>query len=209
MATENPMGDSCLVPLALTPAQVTIMRDNLSDWLEGVREDLKTPDKLVDPECTRAEAAAYERLRTGLAEGRIAVPDETARDFLRAAAEGHDKENGYAEVVAHHDAMHALLAVLEGPPGRFDGPPACVPVSPEEREVQSQVLDLILSEHPEPLTIPALGAWLMKHTRDFEAGYSLAHALRELVRAGVLQSDGLHVLPTRAALHLVQLWAGR
>jgi hypothetical protein len=209
MATENPTGDSCLVHLALTAWQTTIMRENLCDWLEGVREDLKTPDKLADPEDTRAEAAAYERLLAGVATGRIAVPDEAARDFLRKAAEGHDKESGYAEAVAHHDAMHVVLAALEEPPERFEAPPALVHASPEECKAQRQVLDLILSEHPEPLTFPAIGCRLMADPGDFEAGYSLVHALRELVAAGLLQSDGLHVLPTLAALHLVQLWAGR
>lgn len=209
MATENTTGDSCLVHLALTVAQITIMRENLSDWLEGVREDLKTPDKLFDPEDTRAEAAAYERLLAGVASGRIAVPDEPARDFLRAAAEGQDKENGYAEVVAHHDAMHALLAVLEGPPGRIDAVPASPSVSPEEREAQRQLLDLILSEHPEPLTFPAIGCRLMADPGAFDAGYAIAQAVRDLVGAGLLQSNGLHVLSTRAALHFVQLRAGR
>lgn len=209
MSCQNPTQGGDSVALDLTPAQITIMRENLSDWLEGVREDLQTPDRLADPERTRAEAAAYERLRAGVAEGRIAVPDEAVRDLLRAAAEGHDKENGYAEAVAHHDAMHALLAMLEGPPGRFDTPPAFVPVNPDEREVQRRVLDLILSEHPEPLTFPAIGRRLMADPGDFDAGKSIARAARDLVGGGLLQSDGLHVLPTRAALHLVQLWAGR
>jgi hypothetical protein len=209
MATDHPTGDSCLVPLALTPAQFTLMRKDLADCLEGVREDLKEPDKLADPERASAEAAAYERLLAALAAGRITIPDETARELLRAAIEGHDKEARYAEVVARHDAMCVLLGALEPQPGRFVGSPACLPASDEEREAQNRVLDLILRAHPEPLTFPALGARLMEDPGESEAGYSVACAARDLVSAGLLQSDGLHVLPTRAALHFVQLRSGR
>lgn len=209
MSCQNPTQGGDSVALDLTAAQVTLMRENLSDWLEGVREDLKDPDKLADPARTRAEAEAWERLLAGVGEGMIATPDETARVILREAAEDHDKETGYAEVVAHHDAMHALLAALEGPPGRFVVPPAFMPASPDERKAQQQVLDLVLSEHPAPLTFPALGARLMEDRGDSAAGYSFAHAARDLVGAGLLQSDGLHVLPTRVALHFVQLRAGR
>lgn len=41
---------------------------------------------------------------------------------------------------------------------------------------------------------------LFADQHDFLAGYALACAVRELVMDGLLQSDGLHVAPTNAAL---------
>lgn len=112
MATDNPMGDSRLVPLDLPDAQRRILRRDLGAWIESLEADLREPDRLEDPERTRADLAAYCRLLDGVKEGGIWLPDERAASLLGEAADAHDQETGYAEVVATHDAMHALLAAL-------------------------------------------------------------------------------------------------
>ncbi len=113
MADQNPTGDSRLVSVDLPDELAGILRRDLADWIADLRGDLQTPERLEDPDRTLVEVAAYERLLEGLDKGEISVPDEYAHRLLRKAAEAHDTDNGYAEVVATHDAMHGLLAVLE------------------------------------------------------------------------------------------------
>ena len=113
MAEHNPTDDSRLVPLDLPDAQAAILRRDIGDWIEALETDLRDPERLEDPERTRADLAAYRRLLDGVKEGGIWLPDERAARLLRQAADAHDSENGYAEVVSVHDAMHALLAPLE------------------------------------------------------------------------------------------------
>jgi hypothetical protein len=83
-------------------------------WLTGVREDLKSPERLRDAAMRRREAEAYERLLAGIGRGVVAVPDKEARDFLAEAAKGNDEDSEYELVKARHDALHGLLASLEG-----------------------------------------------------------------------------------------------
>jgi hypothetical protein len=45
-------------------------------------------------------------------QGRVLVPDEPAWVAIKAAAEAYDEASDYAEIVAHHDALHGLLAAL-------------------------------------------------------------------------------------------------
>ncbi len=114
MATDNPMGDSRLAPLALPEAHARILRRDLASWATDLRADLRDPDRLEDPGRTRAEAEAYERLLAAVEGGGLRRPDPGAERVLRAAAEAHDHETEYERVVAEHDAMHALLAALGG-----------------------------------------------------------------------------------------------
>lgn len=112
MATDHDTSDRRAVPLDLPAAHITILRDDLSDWLDGVRLDLQTPEKLRDPDKSRREAAVYERLLAGLDRGEIFVPDEEARAAIEAAAKGQDDESNYAEITAIHNAHYGLLALL-------------------------------------------------------------------------------------------------
>jgi hypothetical protein len=80
-----------------------------------VREDLETLDEVQQPDQAWQEARAFERLLTTLTTGKICLPDEPARAALEVSAAAHDKESDYSEVVAIHDALHTLLAVLGGP----------------------------------------------------------------------------------------------
>jgi hypothetical protein len=114
MADENPTGGGSLVPLDLPPQHIPILRDRLTTWLDGTRVDLETPERLKQPEKTRQEARAFERLLTALMTGKICIPDEVARTAIEVSAAGHDEESNYAEVVAVHDALHDLLDALGG-----------------------------------------------------------------------------------------------
>jgi len=114
MANANDMGGGLLVPLDLPPQHIPILRDRLTAWLDGVREDLESPDEVQQPDQAWQEAQAFERLLTALTTGKICVPDEAARAVIEASAAVHDKESDYADVVATHDALHDLLGVLGG-----------------------------------------------------------------------------------------------
>jgi hypothetical protein len=114
MPCDNPTSGGRFVALDLPLAQVSFLRSEMTGWLDSLRSDLRTPDRLEDPQRCQREAEAVERLMVGLTTGQLSVPDEDAETLLRAAAESEDKENGYAEVLAAHDALHGLLAVLEG-----------------------------------------------------------------------------------------------
>lgn len=69
-----------------------------------------------------------------------------------------------------------------------------------DRPLRRAVFVPVLRAHPEALTFGQLARELFASPHDFLAGYALACAVRELVMDGLLQSDGLHVAPTNAAL---------
>lgn len=98
--------------LDLPAEHIPILRDRLSSWLAGIRDDLNAPERLENPDEARREAQAYERLLVGLTTGQIILSDEPARTAIETAMATHDKESNYAEVVANHDALHGLLAAL-------------------------------------------------------------------------------------------------
>lgn len=114
MANENPTDGGRLVPLDVPPQHIRILRDRLTAWLDGVKEDLETPDQVQRPDQAWQEARAFERLLTALATGKICVPDEAARLAIEVSIAAHDKESGYAEAVETHDALQALLDALGG-----------------------------------------------------------------------------------------------
>jgi hypothetical protein len=114
MANENPTGETRPVPLDLAAKHVPILRSCLNDWLHGVREDLRAPERLQHPDKAQQEAEAFERLLSALGKGQIVLPDESARAAVEAATVDHDEESNYQEVAANHDALHALLGVLGG-----------------------------------------------------------------------------------------------
>lgn len=114
MADRNPTGDSRLVSLDLPDSQAEILRRDLGGWIDSFEADLRRPERLEDPDRTRAEAAACRRLLSGVESRQIHVPDDEARSLLREAADAQDRESEYEEVVATHDAMHAVLAALAG-----------------------------------------------------------------------------------------------
>jgi hypothetical protein len=74
----------------------------------------QAPDQMESPDEARQEAQAYERLLVGLVTGQLCLPDEAARAAVETAAAGYDEGSNHAEIAANHDALHGLLAVLEG-----------------------------------------------------------------------------------------------
>jgi hypothetical protein len=113
MADQNPTSGRRTVTLDLPPSQLGILRSILRMWLSGVREDLKSPERLRDAAMCRREAEAYERLLAGIGRGALAIPDEEAHDFLAEAAKGNDEDSEYALVKDRHEALYGLLARLE------------------------------------------------------------------------------------------------
>lgn len=114
MANENPMGEERPVPLDLATKHIPVLRACLTGWLEGAREDLKAPERLRQPDKARREAQAFERLLVVLATGQIVLPDEAAREAVAVATADDDAASNYKEIAANHDALYALLGVLEG-----------------------------------------------------------------------------------------------
>ena len=112
MAGSNPTDGRQAVPLDLPPSQVGILCGLLDDWREDARSDLAHPKGVKNADLTRQEADAFERLLPSVEKGEVFVPDETARAAIEAAARAYHEASDYAEIVAHHDALHGLLAVL-------------------------------------------------------------------------------------------------
>lgn len=77
-----------------------------------------------------------------------------------------------------------------------------------DREMQRVVLTVILREYPVLLTFPALVCELLENPSDLIGGMALARAVRDLVEAGLLHSNGHLVLPSRPALHVKRLNGG-
>ena len=112
MAGSNPTDGRRAVPLDLPPSQVEILCGLLDDWREDARRDLAHSKGVNNPDLIHREAEAFERLLPGVEKGEVLVPDEVARAAVAAAAKAYDEASDYAEVVAHHDALHGLLVAL-------------------------------------------------------------------------------------------------
>jgi hypothetical protein len=114
MADQNPMAGPRVVPIHLPDAQAGILRSDMLDWLAGIEHDLaRFGSRLRDPQATVREAEAFRRLLVALDAHEIELPDEDARLALGGAADGYDDASGYTEILAVHDAHHALLAILD------------------------------------------------------------------------------------------------
>jgi hypothetical protein len=74
-----------------------------------------------------------------------------------------------------------------------------------DEELQLVVLGVILREYPVVLTYPAIACELFENPDDIVGGMALARAVRDLVVAGLLHSNGFLVLPSRSALHVKRL----
>ncbi len=79
----------------------------------------------------------------------------------------------------------------------------------DDCDLQRGVLDLVLEAHPLPLTFDDVATSLLADPADLAEALALAGAVRDLALAGLLASDGLRLVPTRAALALARLDAGR
>jgi len=79
----------------------------------------------------------------------------------------------------------------------------------EDHELERRVLDIALEAHPLSLDFDTLASRLSVELADLGGALAIATAVRDLVLVGLLCSDGLRVLPTRAALTFARLEAGR
>jgi hypothetical protein len=75
-------------------------------------------------------------------------------------------------------------------------------------EMQRAVLGLLLREHPEVLTLPALADRVLANPRTLTGSVALARALRDLDNEGLVFSDGFLVQPSRPALYVKRLLEG-
>jgi hypothetical protein len=95
MPCDNLTAGGSFVALNLSAQHVSSLRDKMTDWLDGLRRDLRAPEKLKEPSRAESEAQAVERLLVGLTVGQLFVPDPEAEALLRASAESNDKESNY------------------------------------------------------------------------------------------------------------------
>jgi len=79
----------------------------------------------------------------------------------------------------------------------------------DARELQRRVLRLVLEAHPLALDFDTLASRLSVELADLGEALAMTTAVRDLVLAGLLRSDGLRVLPTRAALTFAHLKLSR
>ncbi len=79
--------------------------------------------------------------------------------------------------------------------------------SPAADDLRDQrvVLTRVLALHPNRLTLPELAREVCEDPGDFTEGDALARAVRDLAAAGLLRMSGVHVVPTRAAIHFDRL----
>jgi hypothetical protein len=118
MATQHDTGGSEAVPLDLPDPQVKILRGTIASCLEGVSGDLRQPEQLPDPERAKREASAYERLLAAFDKGVIDLPDDAAREAVEVMVLAVEEDTDYARIIAEHDALFGLLALLGGTEAR-------------------------------------------------------------------------------------------
>jgi hypothetical protein len=113
MADQNPTGSGAAVALELPADHVRFLRGVFEKARAGIGDELEEfPDQL-DPKRLEREHIAYGRLLTALDE-LVIVPDREVRDLFSDLAGIIDTANEYSRVVAEHEALHGLLAQLEG-----------------------------------------------------------------------------------------------
>lgn len=113
MATGNPTGDDATIALDLTDRQRRYLRGTLRNCKAGREDDLRTHPGHANAKRWRADAAAYERLISGIDAGEV-VPDAEVRRLVRELAEATDREEEYERIVFEHAALCRLRRQLEG-----------------------------------------------------------------------------------------------
>jgi hypothetical protein len=78
------------------------------------------------------------------------------------------------------------------------------PAEEEERE-QEAILDHLLCEHPDQLTVAELIREFARDEVDAQYVMRIEHNVVELIGAGLLRRDGETIRPTRAALRFHRL----
>jgi hypothetical protein len=117
MADENPTGRGAAVALDIPVDQARFLSSTFRSARAALHDELREyPEQLKDPARLRREEAAYGRLLVAL-DKRFIVPDADVRFVLSDLAQVIDDDNEYSRVVAEHEALHGLLAKLEGSGG--------------------------------------------------------------------------------------------
>jgi hypothetical protein len=116
MADQNPTGSGAAVALNLPANHVRFLRGVFERARAGINDELEEfPDQL-EPKRLEREEAVYRRLLAALDE-QVIVPDRDVRDLLSDLAGIVDRANEYGRVIEEHDALHGLLARLDGTEG--------------------------------------------------------------------------------------------
>jgi hypothetical protein len=115
MSCANPTGEGYALALSIPAGNLPFLRRVIHAARAGLKDDLdRFGDELQQPRSALLlEDAAYATLLVAL-DRRWVVPDEEVRAALSRLAESVDHDNEYARVIAEHDALHGLLAQLEG-----------------------------------------------------------------------------------------------
>jgi hypothetical protein len=107
MATVDPTGGGAFVVFALTLKERQFLRRTFSHCKAGREGDLKTHPNDPNAGRWRADAAAYERLMTGIQAGLI-FPDDRVRRLVSELATAPERKEEYERVVFEHGALLAL-----------------------------------------------------------------------------------------------------
>jgi hypothetical protein len=208
------------VPLILPDDQREALREDCLSALHGVLDDLATPDRLRDPAFTAREGEVFRRLLEALDSEEIQIPDREMRERIGRLSDSFDEIENAEEVIAGHEARHALLRVLDGSVGvdeEKDGEDADdgddeSPRSPgpgwlpgDEADCQREVLDLLLKEAPDRLVFEDLVVALAGHPASWEERDTLELATRSLALSGLIRVEGEEFAPTRAARQMAGL----
>ncbi|MBS1889326.1 MAG: hypothetical protein JSU06_19275 [Actinobacteria bacterium] len=217
------------VPLILPDAQRETLREMCLDSLHGILDDLATPDRLRDPSFTSREGEVFRRLLEALDSEEIQLPDREMRERIGRLSESYDEMEEAAEVIATHEAHHALLRVLDGDEVTEDAAAGQEESADEEDPADEdpddgslrqgpgwdtddaydssrrEVLDLLLAEAPDWLTSADLEVALAGHPATWGEKDTLEIATRSLVREGLAHRQGDLFAPTRAARQMAAL----
>ena len=115
MSCANPTGGGHAVALEIPAGNLPFLRRVIGAARAGLRDDLdRHGDQLQQPRSKLLlEDAAYAELLVAL-DRRWIVPDDEVRATLSRLGESVDRDNQYPRVLAEHEALHGLLAQLEG-----------------------------------------------------------------------------------------------
>lgn len=213
MSCKNPTHGPRSVPLILPDDQRKALREDCHSTLQGVLDDLATPDRLRDPAFTASEGQVFRRLLEALDSGEIRIPDREMRERVGHLSDSFDEIENAEEVIAGHEARHALLRILDGSVGeQKDGGEDEAPRSPgpgwlpgDEADCRREVLALLLAEAPDCLAFEELVVALAGHPPTWEERDTLEIATRSLVWEGLIRRQGEAFAPTRAARQMAAL----
>jgi hypothetical protein len=201
------------VPLILRDEQRQALREECLSALHGVLDDLAAPDRLRDPAVTASVGEVFRRLLEALDAGEIQLPDEEMRTLMRREAELYEKAEDANEIMARRGAHLALLSILDG----------AVEVEPHDEgdeglrspgprwldgdavDCQRELLDLLLSEAPNALSLSEISAALAGDPENVQETNALRGAIVVLTGAGLVRRQGGLLAPTRPARRMADI----